>query len=313
MALLLRTSAFQRRRGAFLVLALALPFALAAAPAGPAHFGTSKYIEYAPGDLPIVLTSPHGGSLLPAKIPDRTKGVTDRDMNTQELARALVDALHAATGQRPHLVLSHLHRRKLDPNRDLAEAANGNPDAERAWREFHAFIRQATAAAVARHGFAFLVDLHGHSHPQARLELGYALNNAQLNQPDSAFNASDLATISTVADLHRRLRTTSSDLIRGPRSLGALFAERGIRSIPSPAEPSPGRDPFFSGGYIVHTHARAPDTPNVDGVQFECYKAGLRDTPENRARFARIAAEVLTIFLRERYGFTAAAPGTGRN
>lgn len=271
-----------------------------------AQFGTDRYIEYRPGDLPLVLTSPHGGSLTPDTIPDRKEGVTSKDVFTQELTLALSDALHAATGRRPHVILSHLHRRKLDPNREVKEAAAGQPPAERAWREFHDFIRAANAAAVAGHGFAFLIDVHGHAHPIARVEIGYTLNNAQLNRDDPAFDAGNLIDVSSVRDLHTRVGGSGADLIRGPRSLGTLLAERGFRAVPSRQEPRPENHPYFSGGYIVQLHTRAADTPKVDGVQFEHPRDGIRDTAAHRARYAAAVAEVLQIFLRERYGFSAA-------
>ncbi|MES2691890.1 MAG: hypothetical protein V4773_00365 [Verrucomicrobiota bacterium] len=302
------------RRFASLFVLILPVLAYAQAPsAGVAQFGTDRFVEYAPGDLPIVLTSPHGGDLTPKTIPDRTVGVTDRDFNSLALARAIVDALQKATGQRPHLIASHLHRRKLDPNREIKEAAAGDPAAERTWREFHAFIEAATRGAAKRHGFAFLIDIHGHAHPQPRLELGYGLNGVQLNQSDAAFDKSDFATLSSLRDLHARLGGSGADLIRGPRSLGTLFTERGIRAVPSAKEPGPGPGPFFSGGYIVHTHAGAPATARIDGVQFEAWRIGVRDTEENRARFAAVTAEVLAIFLRERYNYVFPKPaGAGK-
>lgn len=277
-----------------------------------AQFGTDRFVEYRPGELPLVFTSPHGGSLTPATIPDRKEGVTTKDVFTQELTLAISDALHAATGRRPHLILSHLHRRKLDPNREIKEAAAGQPPAERAWREFHDFIRAANAAAVAQHGFAFLVDIHGHAHPIPRVEVGYTLNNVQLNRDDRTFDASDLASLSTLRDLHARRGGSGADLIRGPRSLGTLFADRGVRAVPSRQEPQPGSHPYFSGGYIVQAHARDPATPKVDGVQFEHQRDGLRDTAEHRARYAAVVAEVLQIFLRENYRYEAGAARPGR-
>lgn len=270
---------------------------------GQSYFGTDRYIEYLAGDLPIVLTSPHGGRLRPEAVPNRTEGVREMDANTQELARAILEEIHQRTGHRAHLVASHLHRIKLDPNREIKEAAQGHPAAERAWEEFHAAIRGALAAAVARHGFAFLIDLHGHGHPIQRIELGYALEAKQLNQSDEALDASGLIALSTLRDLQGRIGGAPSALIRGPGSLGDLFASRGIRAVPSPKEPQPGGNPFFAGGYIVRQHAAAPETTKVDGLQIETYRAGIRDTAENRARFAKVAVDVLTIFLRERYAF----------
>ena len=292
---------------ALTALIIFLAPAFAATPAekipGQSTFGTDRYIESLAGDLPLVLTAPHGGRLRPATLPNRTAGVTDMDANTQELARALADELFARTGHHAHLVVSHLHRSKLDPNRELNEAAQGHPAAELAWREFHAAIRAALATAVARHGFAFLIDLHGHGHPLPRLELGYALDAKQLNQPDPAFDASGLIALSTLRDLATRIGGSPAALLRGPRSLGDLFASHGLRAVPSPQEPQPGEHPFFSGGYIVRQHAAAPDTPHVDGLQIETHRAGLRDTAENRAKFARAAAASLIIFLHERYAY----------
>jgi hypothetical protein len=287
------------------VISLALlASACAAVPnSGVSAFGTHQFVEYIAGDLPIIITSPHGGRLRPETVADRKEGVTDADVNSQELARAIVERIQSITGRRPHLIVSHLHRRKLDPNREIKEAAGGDPLAERAWHEFHEFIRRATAATVAQHGFGFLIDIHGHAHPLPRLELGYGLVGAQLNQDDQAFNQSDFAAISTVSDLRRQQNVDGADLIRGPRSLGALFVAEGIRAVPSPQEPGPGPHPFFAGGYIVRTHAGGSDTPKIDGVQFECYRPGIRDTAENRARFAAATAKVLTVFLRERYQF----------
>lgn len=289
-----------------LLLLAALSRAGEPAPGTPA-FGAERYVEHIRGELPIVLTSPHGGRLTPGDIPTRTEGVNTMDANTQELARSLAAELHRRTGRHVDLIASHLHRSRLDPNREIKEAAQGGAVAERAWREFHAAIGRALAAAVARHGFAFLIDLHGHSHPVARLELGYALNNVQLNQPDAAFDAAGLIATSTLADLHQRRGGSAASLLRGPRSLGALLAERGLRAVPSPAEPEPGPEPFFSGGYIVRTYAAAPATTRVDGLQIECYRDGVRDTMANRARFAGIVAESLLIFLREQYGFEGIA------
>lgn len=293
---------------AFVVVTL---LAVRAAPApvpGQSTFTADRYVESVAGNLPIVLTAPHGGALKPDSITNRKEGVLGADLNSLELARALAAELFARTGRHPALVASHLHRSKLDPNREIKEAAQGDPAAEFAWREFHAALRAALDATIARHGFAFLIDLHGHSHPIARLELGYALDSAQLNRPDATFDASGLITLSTLRDLHARSgpALAPSALIRGPRSLGALYQAAGLRAIPSPQEPQPEANPFFAGGYIVRTYAAAPDTPKVDGLQIETYRVGVRDTAENRARFARLTVDVLTPFLLEHYAFDLA-------
>ena len=72
--------------------------------------------------------------------------MTARDRNTQELARAVALAIRELCGGVPHVVINRLHRVKLDANREVVEAAQGNPFAERAWKEHHAFIDAAKHA-----------------------------------------------------------------------------------------------------------------------------------------------------------------------
>jgi hypothetical protein len=39
---------------------------------GNSVFGQRNFIEYVPGELPLVIAAPHGGRLTPAEIPNRT-------------------------------------------------------------------------------------------------------------------------------------------------------------------------------------------------------------------------------------------------
>src|SRR5438477_10191673 len=119
---------------------------------GQTYFGREKYIEYLAGDVPVIISAPHGGRDKPEELPDREKGIFAFDTNTQELARAVADELHKRTGHWPHVVICRVHRRKLDCNREIVEGAAGNPLAEQAWREFQGFIDAAHDIVVRQHG-----------------------------------------------------------------------------------------------------------------------------------------------------------------
>lgn len=271
---------------------------------GQTYFGRNNYVEYRAGDLPLILTAPHGGLLTPSEIPDRTYGTTDLDTNTRELAIACSDEIFARTGRRPHLILCHLRRTKLDANREIVEAAQGNVFAEQAWNEFHGYIAAARDAARAAHGFAKLIDLHGHGHSIARLELGYALGADELNVDDAAFANPGYAWMSTLRTLAlARPGVSFPDLIRGPRSLGELFNIRGVPAWPSATYPSPGTASFFDGGHIVRTHSCILDNDTVRGVQIECHFTGVRDSAASRADFATRFANVLQPYLWDNYGY----------
>ncbi len=100
--------------------------------------------------LDLVIAAPHGGGLKPSYIDSRSgSGIrTSKDSYTLEvselLAQSLVDTYCKGV---PYLVINHLHRSKLDANRDLGEATsgieNGKAIADEAWNKFHTFINDA--------------------------------------------------------------------------------------------------------------------------------------------------------------------------
>lgn len=257
---------------------------------GTLVFGQNEYVEYLGGDLPLIVAAPHGGRLTPDEIPNRTSGVTQMDANTQELARTFATVLRAKTGRQVHMVICRLHRSKLDANRELPEAAQGSVIAAQAWKEYHGFIEQACKAAVERFGMAFLIDLHGHAHPDRRLELGYLHGALELAVGDEVLNQSSYIKVSSLRWIAERSPLSYAELLRGPKSLGALLEGLGYPSTPSPRMPVP-TEPFFRGGYTIARHCQADR--NVAGVQIEANRPRLRDTAENRLQFARALTQSL--------------------
>ncbi len=269
---------------------------------GQHYFGRRKYVEYIPGELPVIFSSAHGGRLMPDEIPDRSYGVLRNDLNTLELTLAMRQALMDLTGQAPHVILSHVHRSKLDANREIGEAAQGNPYAELAWMEFQDLIVTARSAVSGDFGKGLYFDIHGHRHDIDRLELGYLLTAAELNRPDINLNSLEIVARTSIRELGRTSPIPFSQLLRGPTSLGGLFQEEGIPSVPSPAAHGPGNDPYFRGGYNTHRYGSLDDSEVIDGVQIEHHYQGLRDSEDNRKAYAAKITIVIHKFMREHYG-----------
>jgi hypothetical protein len=269
---------------------------------GTSYFGRANYIEYIAGELPIIITAPHGGSLRPHEIPDRTYGTTVTDLNTVELARAIDSAFVRRTGKHVHVVMVHVHRVKLDANRDISEGAQGDAEATVAWQDFHRFVRDAKNAVNATHDGGFYIDLHGHGHDIQRLELGYLLDAEALRLPDASLDADPEHEIeSSIRTLSVRSPLSFAQLLRGPASLGALFEREGFPAVPSDSTPHPGPDSYFSGGYNSSLHGcRTGGT--ICGVQLEANRIGVRDTEESRRRFAEAVVEVAREFVAVHYG-----------
>jgi len=275
--------------------------------AGPPVLGRNGYVEYWIGDMPLIISAPHGGSLTPEEIEDRTTGTTVTDSNTKQTALAFREAVYSQTGHYPYVIISNLKRTKLDPNREIVEAAAGNQWAEQAWNEYHGFIDTAKQLVEDQFGEGFYVDVHGHAHPIQRLELGYLLNSSQLSQSDGQLDWSGLSSSSSISSLVNSSSFSFSELLRGPASLGALFESGGIPATPSDVQPSPGaNNPFFNGGYSTWRHG-SMNGGTISGVQIEAYRIGLRDTASSRSHFASVFAQVIKAFLFQVYDWAGIA------
>jgi hypothetical protein len=285
--------------------------------AGETYSGANGYIEYLAGNAPIILSAPHGGALTPASIPDRTAAAcggaatTVTDTNTEELVRQMRARIFARYGVWPHVIISKLSRRKLDPNRQPTEAACGNAEALAALTDWHRFIDVAKQQVLEKSGRGWYMDVHGHGHPIARLELGYLLSATDLDRTDAALDA--LATAeqtSSVRLLSVESPLSFSTLLRGTSSLGALYEAQGYPSIPSPSDPQVNGTDYFNGGDNTARHSCSSGaaargglaTGRICGVQLEAHFTGVRDNAANRTQFADRSAVVLEAFLRTHWG-----------
>jgi hypothetical protein len=303
---------------------------VSAIPSGPytpgqSYYGRNNYIEYVAGNTALIYSAPHGGSLTPSEIPDRTSSscgesaVTSTDLNTVQLARAMQSRHFAKYGNYPHIVINHLHRKKLDANRDLLAGACGDPEAEIAWNEYHDFIGVAKNATLSASGKGWYMDMHGHGHEIQRLELGYLisgsalrLSDSQLNSNESYEDSSSFKTMSEASSL------SFAALLRGSTSLGTLYANNNFPSVPASNDPYPeSGEPYFSGGYNTARHScgieasglGGTSSGNVCGVQIEANYTGVRDSDANRTRFGDVTAIVVEDFLRTNWGLNVGGSG----
>lgn len=276
---------------------------------GQVYFGVNDYIEYRPGTLPLIISVPHGGYLTPDEIEDRDcEGCTYvNDGFTQELGYELYQAIFEQVGCYPHLIINHLDRRKLDGNRNLSEAADGDDLAEQAWLDFHTFISAAKACVTDVYGKGFFVDLHGHGHSVQRIEYGYLIYEDELAFEDDVLNSTTYINYSSLRNLvnTNTMGLSHTDLLRGQGSLGTLTAEVGYPGVPSASDPFPvAGQPYFSGGYNTVTHS-SYQSGSIDGVQVECNQS-IRFDSAARMEFAVAFAGTLIDFTSTHYNVDGA-------
>ena len=255
-------------------------------------YGTNNYVEYQVGNLPIVISVPHGGDLTPTSIPTRicNNPETVTDSFTIETAEQIKAALFLATGCYPHVIICNLKRTKLDCNRNLADGACDNSQAMTAWNEYHNLITMAQNTANSQYNNKILfVDLHGHGHTIQRIELGYLLSASDLELSETTLNSTAYINQSSIKNLvlNNRNNYTHTQLLRGPSSFGTLLTNLGFPAVPSQQIPYPGATAsYFSGGYTTASHTCFDPTITTNGFQMELNYDGVRNSNSNRILFA---------------------------
>jgi len=254
----------------------------------------------------LVITATHGGSvLLDATIPDRKTDDPEycppsgcsilKDSNTIELSLALAEKVISNYCEVPYVVINHLHRKKLDANREINEAAQGNAVAENAWNMFHSFIAQAKEEVKGQHGTVLgskegilgvkglLLDVHGYAgfdwdstNGSNFIQWGYRLSKDSLDPErycplDDRIGDTVGSTISTFTharDIEDVSGSSLECLIRGPNSI----ASRVNAMLPLPNDDGSGS--VMCGTGLPSLEFPSPNATAEDSVLCQNYENG---------------------------------------
>lgn len=191
---------------------------------------------------------------------------------------------------RPYVIINNLKRTKLDANREINEAAQGNIFAERAFDEFHFYINSAREEIISKYSTGFLFDIHGHGvNPDGfydmRTWIGYLLSADQLDNSDSYIDQNISIDNTSIYNIANSSTETLSEILRGPNSLGSFFENNLYTALPSSNSPSPEGMRYFSGGFNTFLYGKDRNF-NFNAIQLEFPFPDLRDTPESRNSFA---------------------------
>ena len=261
------------------------------------YYGREKYIEYFAGNLPIILSVPHGGREIPSEIPDRSWGTMVTDDNTYEMSKVIMDTMEARFGARPHVILCRLKRRKLDANRDSLEAAQENRFAHRAWQEYHYYIGSAKKKIESEFGSGLFLDIHGHgANPDGyydlRTWLGYLMPGSVLDRSDEELNTTENSNKTSIRALVDSSSFSFIEVLRGKNSFGSLMDSLRFYSVPSKKYPGPEGSRYFSGGYNTLRHG-SRDGGMISAIQIEAPKPGIREDQQTWSKFASALTTVV--------------------
>jgi hypothetical protein len=267
-------------------------------------FNADVYVDFETGNIPLIISVPHGGTLRPTEIADRTcnDAVNVLDEFTIELAQAIMTEF-TKTGLTPYLIINKMHRSKMDANRNRNDATCGDSNAQAVWDLFHGQIQNSISAINTKFQRGLFIDLHGHGNPKQRVELGYLLYEDELALPDERLNSEALLEISSIKNVVEDNPSGLSHvaLLKGDRAFGSLLFQAGFPAVPSSADPVPlGTDNYFSGGYNTANYSSYKGG-TIDGIQVECNRTGLRETAANRQAFAVAFVNTARAYLEAHY------------
>ena len=237
------------------------------------------------GDLPIILSAPHGGrKKIPGSAVRTGKNILIKkgskstftmafDQNVDVIALKLADELEKRTGKRPYLVVANFTRRNADANRgpeDGFEDAAG----EAVWNQYHDAIKAYRKDIQEKFNHrGLLLDIHGNA-------VG----------PDVVIRG----TANWTSDKHLT-EEFGKEAVIGPTGLFAGLAKdpayKLMPPIDKPDEPEYER---LNGGYITREYG-SYQGGTFDAVQLELGTAIRK--PENLDHFVTALADGLVPFM----------------
>ena len=212
----------------------------------------SRFVRTQTGELPIILSAPHGGKL---DVPDvdvrkgeglKTGGsgfVVSRDTGTEELAQQVATAIEKRFGKKPYFVIARSHRKYLDPNRP-PEIAYEDADAKPVYDAYHSALTDSCRDVQKKFRKGLLLDIHG-----------------QGEAKDTVFRGTQNG--KTVALLRERFGEAAHV---GESSLFGRLKTHGWKVHPDPFDGS--EQAGFRGGYIVQTYGSYQGF-GIDAIQLE--------------------------------------------
>lgn len=241
-------------------------------------YACSDYIYYQEGNVPILLTSPHGAGktqLLPG-VPARQGGdfkrfVNRADQYTDKLTWSIAESLKQ-NGFRPFVVVAGVHRSQIDFNRP-PEQAYETVQAEHCYRYYHQRLRQAIDNIQHSWQHGFMLDVHGQS------KYDYEILRGTRNKE-------------TIDQLIQRFGTDVSEEKNG---FFTVLREKKYDIHPKPNK----RERYYYGGFTLRQYGSHLSN-GIDAMQVEIGRA-IRKNKERREKMAVDIAEAITRFYQTYY------------
>jgi hypothetical protein len=274
------------RHAFFLPLFLLLLLAAAGPTSQPASQPDSTVtplVYLQKGDIPLILSAPHGGTLavpgvsrrtgehVPARRGEKPNFSIAFDRNVDKLALAVAEEIFRRTGKRPYVVIANFSRKFVDANRPPEDAYESDTAAP-VYDAYHQALRDYRTDILKTWKAGFLLDLHGHGLDPALIIRGSA----------------------NWSSVRHLVEEFGKDALTGPTGLLAPLEAAGNKIEPPNADNETLENKSLNGGYITR-HYGSFEGSNFDALQLEL--GGSFRNPSRIPTFAKELTDSLLPFL----------------
>jgi len=137
-----------------------------------------------------------------------------------------------------------------------------------------------------------VIDIHGQSHPENWIEIGYLLSSSQLNK---TLTSTSKPSVNYLVLLNNY---NMEGVIRGNLSLGGIMQQKfNLKCVPSPNYPSPNGGNYYSGGFITSAHGSSQTNEyRLNAIQIELpFSMRANDTAINLSA-KQVAASIFEYY-----------------
>lgn len=235
-----------------------------------------KYIVTHKGNLPIIISCPHDGTLELPNVPLRVgtgieKFVVVRDTNAGAISEELAIALEKRLKAKPYLVVAKFARKYLDVNRP-AEGAYESELAKPYFDGYHGYLKEYSKEVQSKWKRGLLLDIH-----------------AQGAEAETVFRGTN--NFKTVKALVDRYGKTA---VVGEKGIFGHLANNGVKVFPK-IDSNEAEDKRYGGGYIVQTYG-SHTAFAIDAIQLE---TGGTQRGKGRKEFVEKLADAVAAFAKE--------------
>lgn len=235
---------------------------------------TENYLFSQEGNIPLLITVPHGGGKEIPGFPIRASGCLKKDIRTLELVTEM-NEYFKMSGQIPYIVAALFSRKFIDANRSK-ERALENVQLIPVYEEYHNRIKKFIEQLKGNFPYgALLIDIHG-----------------QGREPSAIHRGTKNGT--TVKNFILR---NGPNGISGQTSIFGQLSKRGYSIFPPENELNDiPESNHFDGGFTVREYGK----DIIDAIQIEI-GTNWREKSECRQIFVKDFAEILPSFVKHYY------------